>query len=199
MPSTALVIKPADHGRRMSLADFDRAEAAGGRLYELGRGAIIVVDVPDPGHFAQVEAIRDQLTAYKLANPGRVHGIAGGAECKLLIPEAQSERHPDLAVYKTPPPAGEDVWARWIPEIVVEVVSPHSAERDYVEKREDYLSAGVKEYWIVDASRRQVLVLRRHRGHWSERVLGPDDTHATRSLPGFELACAPVFAAASRD
>jgi len=36
------------------------------------------------------------------------------------------------------------------PDLIVEVVSPDAAERDYVEKFKQYEAAGVREYWIVD-------------------------------------------------
>jgi len=38
------------------------------------------------------------------------------------------------------------------------VVSPSSEERDYLKKTLAYLSAGVKEYWIVDPERGHVTV-----------------------------------------
>src|SRR5205807_8805910 len=57
MSQIAEKIKPSDHGRRMSLADFEHAETVEGRLYELGRGVIIVSEVPNPPHLAQVTAI----------------------------------------------------------------------------------------------------------------------------------------------
>jgi Uma2 family endonuclease len=195
--TTAIKISPADHGRRMSLADFDHAEVQEGHRYELGRGVIIVSGVPNPPHFAQFFVIRQQLGDYTSANPGRINNIGGGGECKTLLADLDSERHPDLAVYKTPPPAAnEEVWAMWVPEIVIEIVSPDSGQRDYVDKREEYLRFGVQEYWIVDASRQEVLVLRRSGGRWAERVLGANDVYRTRQLPGFELVCAPIFEAA---
>ena len=49
MSTQTIKIGPADHGRRMSLADFEHAEVQEGLLYELGRGVIIVSDVPGPG------------------------------------------------------------------------------------------------------------------------------------------------------
>src|SRR5262245_210369 len=119
MNQIAVKIGPADHGRRMSLDDFEHAETAEGRLYELGRGVIIVSDVPNPSHLAQVTAIRRQLSAYDLAHPGRIYTIATGSECKILLSALDSERHPDLAVYRTPPPGDEsDVWYISVPEVV---------------------------------------------------------------------------------
>ncbi|MCI0455592.1 MAG: Uma2 family endonuclease [Gemmataceae bacterium] len=195
MATAAVKIGPADHGRRMSLTDFEHAEVEEGYLYELGRGMIVVSDVPNLPHLAQVTALRRQLGRYDLDNPGRIHTIASGNECKILVAPAESERHPDLAVYKEPPPE-EDVWSTWIPELLIEVVSPGSEHRDYVEKREEYLRFGVREYWIVDAAKREVLVLRRVAGEWRERVLRPPEVYRTRVLPGFEFACEPVFDAA---
>jgi Uma2 family endonuclease len=197
MSTVAVKIGPGDHGRRMSLADFEHAEAQEGSVYELGRGIIVVSDVPNPPHLALVTAIRLQLFAYAIAHPGRIYTIASGGECKILVADLESERHPDLALYRSPPPAADSaVWWRWIPELVVEVVSPGSEQRDYQEKREEYLRFGVQEYWIVDAARREMLVLRRHGGRWDEQVVRPPETYRTGLLPGLEFACGPVFEAA---
>jgi Uma2 family endonuclease len=196
MSTQTIKIGPADHGRRMSLADFEHAEVQEGRLYELGRGVITVSDVPGPRHLVQLNAIRRQLHAYDLQHPDKIHTIASGSDCKILLADLESERHPDVAIYKNPPPEGDDFWASWIPEIVMEVVSPGSEQRDYVEKREEYLRFGVREYWIVDAGREEVLVLRRSGGRWVERVLRVADVYRTRLLPDFEFRCEPIFEAA---
>jgi len=110
--------------------------------------------------------------------------------------QGKPERHPDVAVYKTPPPARDSsVWSIWVPEIVMEVVSPGGEHRDYVEKAEDYLHFGVGEYWIIDASRGVITVHRRSRGRWQKRELGKSDRYVTHLLPGFELVVATVVPA----
>jgi hypothetical protein len=43
------------------------------------------------------------------------------------------------------------LWRSWTPDLVIEVVSESSRDRDYTEKRDEYWSLGVMEYWIVDA------------------------------------------------
>jgi Uma2 family endonuclease len=182
----------------MSLAEFEHAEAENGRLFELGRGVIVIVDVPDRPHLRQVLALRDQLYSYKLAHSAVIVAIASGGECKLLAEELESERHPDSAVYFTAMPHidGSEVWSNWIPEIAIEVVSPSSRKRDYEEKPDEYLCIGVKEYWIVDEERNELVALRRSRGRWARSVVRPPAKYATRLLPGFELDVAAVFAAA---
>src|SRR5438477_3578489 len=81
MLKAAIKVGPADHGRKMSLADFDHAEVQEGYLYELGRGVIVVSDVPKKRHLYQVNEIRDQFTAYKFGHAGRIQIIASGSEC----------------------------------------------------------------------------------------------------------------------
>lgn len=193
---TKIVVGPSDHGRRMTLDEFDTAEGVEGRIYELSRGGVVVTDVPNPKHGDTVDALRQQIALYRGTHPGVIQRLLAGSECKILVDPTQSERHPDIAVYKTLPP-GEDssVWSVWVPEIVVEVVSPDSSDRDYVEKAEDYLRFGVLEYWIVDSRRELITILRRSRGGWQRRELRRGDRHITHLLPGFELVVATVLTA----
>ena len=159
-----------------------------------------MVDVPSTGHLAQIVATRRQLHAYDAANPGRIHTIASGGECKLLISGLESERHPDLAIYKKPPPEGrndDEVWSLWVPEIVIEVVSRSSRHRDYDEKPEEYLRLGVREYWIIDADEGLMKVLRRSRGRWVDNAVRPPAGYRTRLLPGFEFSIESVLQAAN--
>jgi Uma2 family endonuclease len=195
MDKTAIQIGPADHGRRMSLEEFDWAEGREGYIYELSRGIVTVTNVPGRRHFLQVNVIRKQLSAYEAANPAAIYAISGGSDCKIPLSGLQSERHPDLAVYKTPMPDEGDLWATWIPELIIEVVSPESSHRDYHEKSEEYLEFGVREYWVVDEQRQEMLVHRRFGGRWRARVVRPPELYTTRLLPGFQFDLAAVFAA----
>jgi Uma2 family endonuclease len=198
MSTTATIIGPADEGRRMSLDEFIDARGQGGRLYELSRGIVTMVDVPSPHHSTILDAIRMQFAAYRLSHPDIIYSTIGGGECRLLVNDLESDRHHDLAVYMTPPPESkkaDEIWSRWIPEIVIEVVSPGSRFRDYQEKPEEYLRFGVQEYWIVDVSERAMKVLRRSGGRWTERTVKPPVLHKTHLLPGLEFSIASVFEA----
>ncbi|HUE16069.1 MAG TPA: Uma2 family endonuclease [Planctomycetaceae bacterium] len=194
-------IGPLDHGRRMSLKKFEPIAIEEGYIYELARGTIVVSDVPNYPHMMRVAAIRNHLVYYKQANPRSIFQVLGTMECKLLIWDLESERHPDIAVYLVPPSVkkGRQMWTRWVPELVIEVVSLGSVDRDYIEKREEYWALGVKEYWIVDARRQQILVLRRGRSQWIQKELKRGDTLETKLLPGFKLACDEIFDAAGEQ
>jgi Uma2 family endonuclease len=192
------IIGPKDHGRRMSLEEYEPIQVQEGYLYELGRGVIVVSDVPGFKHLRQVTAVRNPLVIYQAHHPGEIFEILAGSDCKVLIAEWESERHPDLAIFKKPPTSreGKRFWWKWIADIAIEVVSRSSRKRDYVEKRQEYLDRGIKEYWIVDADKETITILRRVRGKWDERVLRAGDFYETDLLPGFRLDCQAVLAAA---
>jgi Uma2 family endonuclease len=196
MPKTIVKIGPSDHGHPMSLDEFDEAEVQEGYIYELSRGIITVSDVPNTKHLAMVLEARRQLSRYDLAHPGVIFGIITGSECKILLGGFESERHPDLAVYKTSPPDERNVWATWVPELVIEVVSASSRHRDYEEKPAEYLQFGISEYWIIDGEKKKMVVHNRMRGQWSERTLKPPRIYKPALLPGLEFSCKRVFNAA---
>jgi Uma2 family endonuclease len=197
MNKTKIKIGPADHGRRMSLEDFEDAEGREGYLYELSRGAVTVSDVPSRRHMLLVSEAKDMLFAYKVTHPGRIQVVLAGSECKLLIDDLESERHPDISVYVTPPPELDDrnFWRRWVPDLVIEIVSPSSRKRDYKEKPEEYLRIGVKEYWIIDPDERVMVVMKRSRGRWAKTVIHPPAVYRTQLLPGLDFSCQAVFQA----
>ncbi|MBY0515227.1 MAG: Uma2 family endonuclease [Gemmataceae bacterium] len=190
---------PLDHGRRMTLKTFEFAEVEEGCVAELARGYVIMSEVPNYSHAALVGDLRDHLGRYRLDHPGTVHRILEGSSGKLVIPDWESERHPDVAVYLAAPKGrwNRTMWRTWVPELAIEVVSESSRDRDYTEKRDEYRTLGVKEYWIVDAGVQRILVLRRGRSQWTEKALGPADVIETKLLPGFKLPCKAVFDAAT--
>jgi Uma2 family endonuclease len=197
MSQTAIIVGPQDHGRHMRLEEFDHAEVVDGYLYELSRGVITVSDVSGKKHFKQVVEINQQLYLYRAAHPEVIKMLGSGGDCKILAEGFESERHPDIFIYKTEPPETVDLWSVWVPEIIIEIVSASSEKRDYEEKPPEYLAFGVAEYWIFDEAKQQVTVLRRVGGRWRPAVLKATDTIKTPLLPGFELNISPVFAAAA--
>jgi hypothetical protein len=65
MTKTITTIGPADHGRHMDLDEFAEAIGEKGRVYELSRGIISMVEIPKKRQLPQVAAVRDQLQFYK--------------------------------------------------------------------------------------------------------------------------------------
>ena len=191
--ATSTTIGPRDAGRKMTLDEFTASDSPEGFLCELARGIVIELKMPGVNHGMTVMRVADLFILDKHHHQGRYNYISGGAECRISLPGMQSHRRPDQAVYLLPNPKGPRLWARWIPQIVVEIVNQDSHHRDYVEKRGEYLQAGVLEYWIFDPHRRKLLVLSRAADTWIEQELSDDAVYRTHLLPGLEVAVGEIL------
>lgn len=83
-----------------------------------------------------------------------------------------------------------------VPTIAVEFVSrsKRDRQRDYDEKRREYLGPGVSDYWIIDRLLRQLTVYRRPPAEQAEQMIEAKGTYRTALLPGFELSLARLHA-----
>lgn len=194
-----LRIGPADHGRAMTLDEFEEAEFESGYRYELARGVLEVSDVPGEPHALIVWIILRATAAYDREHPRIIHRAGGGAEYRFRLPAMQSGRHPDVAVTLRNTPRD---WRGFrLAALAFEVVSEgaRARERDYVTRRAEYLAYGLLEYWIVDPQERVVTVLNRDGDAWREQVYREDQLAPSLVLPGFALRVSDVWAAAEED
>ncbi len=187
MATTTSRIGPADHGQPMTLEEFIDAETEGGWLYELAQGVIDVTEVPAPSHGRIVLRLARLFMHYDDDHPEVIKYQAGGGDCRIGLAGMQSERHPNQAVYLDSEPTGPRPWARWVPHIVVEIVSNRGEARDNIKKREENLRFGVAEYWILDPALRRLLMLQRAGDVWHEVIVPEDGRYRTRFLPGLEV------------
>ena len=80
------------------------------------------------------------------------------------------------------------------PDLVVEVLSPSTAERDRTFKRALYAKHGVKEYWLVNLADRTIEVLLLGKASFEAvATYGEGDTLASPTLQGFSLNVDEVF------
>ena len=79
------------------------------------------------------------------------------------------------------------------PDMVIEVLSPSTALRDKVLKYRWYLSAGVREYWIVSPDDRTVMVHVLQNGEYVSRPYGDADTIPVNVLEGCVIDLSEVF------
>lgn len=198
MSMVKLRIGPADHGRPMTLGEFLEAEEEPGYRYELARGVLEVSEVPSTGHWRVLDNLHEVASLYRRENRARIDRIGHGSEVRLLIPELESGRHPDLALIFRGAPL--DAHGRRVPQWLTEIVSPgaRARRRDYEEKSAEYLALRIEEYWIVDPQERTVTVRMRQEGpegaSWSERVFSGDQVIDSPMLPGLRLTVAELWA-----
>lgn len=85
---------------------------------------------------------------------------------------------------------------RGAPELVVEIASPGTRQRDETAKRRLYERAGVTEYWTVDPELESVRIYRRDGvrfGRATELLCEAADVLATPLLPGLEMPLTAIF------
>ena len=84
--------------------------------------------------------------------------------------------------------------ARGAPDLVVEIISPSTAERDRSLKRALYARYGVREYWLVDPDTRIVTVLLLDDGAFVEIAhYGAGQTLTSSTLAGFTANLDDIF------
>lgn len=188
-------ITPEMAGIRLSPVEFDAIEDWDEDYkYELVDGVLVVVPPPSAGERGPNEELGYLLNHYK-----REHPEGSALDWTLhenLVNTPSSRRRADRVLWTglgRTPRARKD-----LPTIAVEFVSrgKRDAQRDYEEKREEYLSVGLLEYWIIDRFRRTMTVIRHQTGGAEEIVVQESGTYKTPLLPGFELPLAKLLSVA---
>ena len=182
-------------GVLLSPEEFDAVEECDELYnYELVHGVLVVVPLPAVEARAPNDQLGHLLRSYKDHHPQ-------GAALDLTVPEhlirtPDSRRRADRVIWTglgRIPNTRRDQ-----PTIAIEFVSASKRDfqRDYIDKRDEYLRAGVREYWIIDRFRRRMTVVRGGADPVTEIVITEQDTYTTPLLPGFELPLAQLLAVA---
>ena len=83
---------------------------------------------------------------------------------------------------------------RGAPDLVVEILSPSSADTDRGAKRDLYGAHGVKEYWLVDPIAETISIHRQRDGALaSTETFGRGDTLRSPLLAGLALRLDDIF------
>ena len=79
------------------------------------------------------------------------------------------------------------------PDLAIEILSPSTAMRDKVLKYRWYLSAGVREYWIVDPDDKTVVVHMLKNSEYATNTYGGDEAVPVHVLEGCVIDLSEVF------
>lgn len=148
---------------------------------QLIEGCLVRDDAPRYGH--QCVAARIRFELMKLLGPD----LVPDTPTDVLIDEVNIFE-PDIVVLRQRPPLDESYVG--IPLLVVEVLSPSTAERDRTVKKDKLLSAGVEEVWLIDRDATRIEI---HRPGPDVRSFRGADVARSGALPGFELLPDDVF------
>jgi Uma2 family endonuclease len=84
------------------------------------------------------------------------------------------------------------------PDLVMEIVTLESIQRDYVLKRRLYERFGVREYWIIDDAFEKIVLLRLTTSGKYRRVRPTNDRFESQVIPGFSLAASILWKVTAR-
>ena len=84
---------------------------------------------------------------------------------------------------------------RFVPDVVIEVLSPGTGTYDYTRKKRIYCERGVQEYWIVDPDDRTVETMQKQGAFYQTIALAKaPGTIGSPMFPGFSMKVEDVFA-----
>lgn len=164
-----------------------------GNRYELIRGELVKMSPAGLLHGVVVDRIGRRIGNYvERHDLGRCAAAETGFR---LERDADTVRAPDYAFISHRRLAGHQPSAGYsdtIPDLVVEVVSPHDRPPAVAAKCAAWLGAGVRLLWVVEPARRAIIV---RRSDGTVDGYGAGDTLSGESvLPGFACAVGDVFA-----
>ncbi len=89
-------------------------------------------------------------------NLGKIHGEL--YQMKMTIDGKTKGREPDVFFVSNENAENlKEKYFEGAADVVIEIISPESVMRDTQDKFEEYETAGVKEYWIIDPNRRTAI------------------------------------------
>jgi Uma2 family endonuclease len=154
------------------------------------------VDLPPMSILATRVAARlfAHLANFVFANP--LGEALADVLVRLPLP-VDRNRRPDLAfvsaqrIAQAPPQPGSDNAWDVVPELMVEVVSPHDLAEEIMERLVEYWTAGARLVWVVYPTQRLVYVYEALR---QVRILGEaDELDGGGVLPGLHVPIASLF------
>lgn len=157
---------------------------------ELVRGVMIVREPPGCRHGDIAVNFTVVLSQFvRTHNLGRVWSETG----YVLFSNPDTVRGPDVSFVRQervpdPIPRG---FARFAPDLAVEVRSPDDRPGEVLEKVADYLNAGTQLVWVLDPERR---IARVYRADGTEALLSETDSlDGEDVLPGFNCLLTRIF------
>jgi Uma2 family endonuclease len=199
MSSVQLRLGPADHGRPLTLDDFDEAEFEPGSRYEIIDGRLYVSTEPNPAENFLQNWLFIKLIIYSGQRQDIINYVAVQSRLFVHSRREPTVPEPDLTAYCDFPrnaPLEDLRWQDLGPVLVAEILVEGDPRKDLERNRKLYLEAEtVREYWILDGRENPneptLIQLRRYGKRWIEKSFPHGSTFTSKLLPGFSIVIDP--------
>lgn len=186
-----VMVADPERGTRRKLTYADYLETPEGERYELLDGELTMVPAPDMRHQStSFNLTLDLGTLIRRLKKGRV--FVAPTDVHFTDTDVVQ---PDL-VFVSNERAGiiTDANIQGAPDLVIEILSPSTEERDRVFKRALYARHGVREYWLVDTRRKTIEQLLLDGDDFRlAGVFGAGETLVSPTLGGYALDVSAAF------
>ena len=195
----ALRVGPEDHGRLMTVAEFEDCICEEGFRYELIDGRLYVTYEPDPPEDMIENWLFRRISRYAEQHPDVTNYVTCKARVYVPVKFRVTIPQPDIAAYHDFPfhlPSRQIRWRNVSPFLVVEILSPNDPHKDLMRNVLLYWQVpSIKEYWVLDGredpDRPMMLVHRRRALRWHIIEVAYGETYRTKLLPRFRLVLDP--------
>ena len=168
----------------------DYANTPDDERYELIDGELIMAAAPNMIH----QRIGVGLFRYLLIAVDRGLGWAYFAPVDVVLSDYDVVQPDLLFMLKENAHIITEANVQGAPDLVVEILSPSTAQRDWNEKRDLYAKYGVKELWIADPDARIVWVMALRDGEYEVvGKYGDTQTFNSPTLAGITIDLREVF------
>jgi Uma2 family endonuclease len=123
---------------------------------ELIDGEIIIMEAPNTFHQEIIGEVYFQIQKYIKDNKGTCHVYTSPIDVQLDCDNRTMVEPDVIIVCDDDKRKKRNIYGA--PDFVLEVISPSTSRRDYFKKLSKYENAGVREYWIIDPYKKQVIV-----------------------------------------
>ena len=162
-----------------------------GKRYELLDGDLVMTPAPGVRHQRVVRKLGTLLNLYV---ERRRAGEVFFPPCDVVLSDVDVVQPDLLFVSNERSHIITDENVQGAPDLVVEILSPSTAERDQTFKRSLYARHGVKEYWLVDTDGKSVTVLfHNDHGFTLAGTYGVGHVLTSPTLRDFRLDPAEIF------
>ncbi len=131
------------------------ADVGEDRRIELIDGHFIINEMPGLSHQMMVQNLGEAISSFIKKNNGKCKVFNVGVNVRL-DEDDYTVVIPDMAVL-CDKHKYEKLGIAGAPDWVIEVISPSTRTLDYKTKMHKYMSAGVREYWIIDLEKEKVV------------------------------------------
>ena len=173
---------------KLTYADY--LALPGDERYELLDGELVLVASPNEPHQRASLMLTRQLLAVEDRGLGRIYVAPFDvllSDTEVVQPDLMfiSQERADIITHAN---------VQGAPDLVVEILSPSTANRDWTHKREMYAMHGVKELWIVDPDAMIVWVMLLKDGEFElTGVYGEGQSFSSHTLEGLTIDLDNVF------